>query len=89
MTIVPTAGMRDQVTVVLRVPVTVAANVADLPAPTEAVEGPTVTPTTGGGGGAPTVGTSVIVEVQVAEESTTLVILRLTTCCFTIVAGAS
>ena len=74
----PTAGWSDQVTAVLLVPVTEAVKVADLPAPIDAVAGPTVTPT----------GVSDTVAVALFVESAPLVAVTITVCWLLIIAGA-
>ena len=69
-TIVPTAGLSDQVTAVLLVPVTEVVNVADWPPVRETVAGPTVTAT----------GVSDTVAVAVFVESAALVAVMVTVC---------
>jgi len=76
--IVPSAGDADQVTAVLLVPFTEAVKVADLPAASDAVEGPTVTAT----------GCNATVALAVFVESAALVAVTVTVCWLGIVAGA-
>jgi hypothetical protein len=77
-TIVPSAGLADQETAVLLVPVTVAAKVADLPAPSDAAAGPTVTAT----------GYNVTVALAVFVGSAALVAVTVTVCWLGIIPGA-
>lgn len=77
-TSVPTAGVSDQVTEVLLVPVTEAVNVADLPAPSDTEAGPTVTAT----------GINVTVALAVLVESAALLAVTVTVCWLAMVAGA-
>ena len=77
-TIVPSAGDADHVTAVLLLPVTDAAKVADLPAASDTLGGPTVTAT----------GCNVTVALAVCEVSATLVAVTVTVCRLGIVAGA-
>jgi hypothetical protein len=75
---VPTAGLRDQVTAVLLVPVTEAVKVAEAPPPSVAEAGPTVTPT----------GIKEMVALAVLVESALLVAVIVTVCPLVMVFGA-
>jgi hypothetical protein len=77
-TMVPTAGLSDQVTAVLPVPVTEALNVAAAPAPSDAEAGPIVTAT----------GVSDTVALAVLVESAALVAVTVTVWSFATIAGA-
>jgi hypothetical protein len=77
--IVPTAGLSDQVTAVLVVPVTVAENCWVCEAVSDTVVGVTETATTG---------TSVTVAVAVLVASAALVAVMVMVCCDVIDAGA-
>ena len=77
-TIVPTAGLSDQVTAVLPVPVTEALKVADAPAPSDTEAGPIVTAT----------GVSDTVALAVFVVSAALVAVTVTICLLAIIGGA-
>ena len=74
----PTAGLRDQVTAVLLVPVTEAVKVAEAPMPSDTEAGPTVTPT----------GVKDTVALALLVVSTMLVAVIVTICELLIVFGA-
>ena len=74
----PTAGVRDQVTAVLLVPVTEAVKVAVAPTPSDTEVGPTVTPT----------GVKETVALALFVESAMLVAVIVTFCELLIVFGA-
>jgi hypothetical protein len=78
LTMVPTAGLRDQVSAVLLVPVTEAPNVADAPAPSDVEAGPIVTAT----------GVRDTQALAVLVVSAALVAVTVTTSLFAIIAGA-
>ena len=78
MTMDPTAGLRDQVTAVLLVPVTEAVKVAEAPTPSDTEAGATVTP----------VGVKDTVALAVLVESAMLVAVIVTVCALLIEAGA-
>jgi hypothetical protein len=75
---VPTAGLSDQATAVLPVPVTEALNVAEAPAPSDAETGPIVTAT----------GISNTVALAVLVVSAALVAVTVTVWCLATIAGA-
>ena len=75
---VPTAGLKDQLTDVLLVPVTEAAKVAEAPPPNEAVDGPTVTAT----------GIKDTVALAILLGSAALVAITVTVCWLAIIVGA-
>jgi hypothetical protein len=75
---VPTAVLRDQVTAVLLVPVTEAANVEDCPALAVTADGPTVT----------AIGCKFTVAVAVFVESATLFAVIVTVCARATIEGA-
>ena len=77
-TMVPTAGLSDQVTAVLPVPVTEALNVAAAPAPSDAEAGPIDTAT----------GVRDTVAIAVLVVSAALVAVTVTVCWLAIIAGA-
>ena len=77
-TSVPTAGLSDQLTAVLLLPVTQAVNVADAPTPSDAEAGPNVTP----------IGIKDTVALAAFVESATLVAVTVTLCWLAIIAGA-
>ena len=77
-TMVPAAGLSDQVTAVLLVPVTDALKVADAEAPSETEAGPIVTAT----------GVKDTVAVAVLVESAALVAVTVMVCWLAIIAGA-
>jgi hypothetical protein len=77
-TMVPTAGLSDQVTAVLLVPVTEALKVADAAAPSETEAGPIVTAT----------GVRDTVALAVLLVSAALVAVTVTVCWLAIIAGA-
>jgi hypothetical protein len=77
-TMVPAAGLSDQVTVVLLVPVTEALKVADAEAPSETEAGPIVTAT----------GVKDTMALAVLVESASLVAVTVMVCWLAIVAGA-
>jgi hypothetical protein len=77
-TMVPTAGLRDQVTAVLLVPVTEVVKVAEAPMPSDTEAGPTVTPT----------GIKETVALAVLVGSATLVAVIVTVCALPMVFGA-
>ena len=85
----PTAGLRLQVTAVFELPVTVAVNCCVWPCPKLACAGLTLT-VTGAGGGVLGAGGGVKISVAVAllELSATLVAVTVTVCCAAIDAGA-
>jgi hypothetical protein len=74
----PTAGLRDQVTPALLVPVTAAEKFAEAPAPSDIAAGPTVTPT----------GVNHTSAVAVLDVSAMLVAVTVTLCALAITAGA-
>jgi hypothetical protein len=78
LTIVPVAGLSDQVTAVLPVPVTEALKLADADAPSDTVAGPMVTAT----------GVRDTVAVAVLVVSAALVAVTVTVCWLAIFAGA-
>jgi hypothetical protein len=77
-TMVPTAGLSDQVTAVLLFPVTEALKVADAATPSDTDAGPIVTAT----------GVRATVALAVLVESAALVAVTVTVCLLAIVAGA-
>ena len=77
-TMVPTAGLSDQVTAVLLVPVTEAVKVAEPPAPSDTEAGPIVTAT----------GVRDTVALAVLVVSAALVAVTVTVCWLAIIAGA-